>query len=303
MCLEGGSMDNFNFNLFKYFYYVVIYNGVTKASKNLSVAQPSLSLSIKNLELQLKATLIDRTCKQFTLTEEGRQLFELIKPFFENIEKNVKFLNNNKKYVEINIGIRYNYAKPLLADFIRDFRCKNPNVVLNIDLYSKLNFNKFKDNEYDVVIDDDDYIRQLEDAQIENLYNIDNCFICGSKLFDDYQNVRSIHEIEEVPFAAFRPCLKNGKFKQFCYQNNVSFTEIFNINESDLYFQLIKDNLCIGFSNKLLLNEYLNDKSIHIINIIEPIFKDILSIAYKKDNKLTEEFIASLKKYIDGEMK
>ena len=49
-------MDNFNFNLFKYFYYVVLYNGVTNASKNLNVAQPSLSLSIKNLELQLNKT-------------------------------------------------------------------------------------------------------------------------------------------------------------------------------------------------------------------------------------------------------
>ena len=51
-------MDNFNFNLFKYYYYVVLYGGVTNASKNLRVAQPSLSLSIKNLESQLNKKLI-----------------------------------------------------------------------------------------------------------------------------------------------------------------------------------------------------------------------------------------------------
>ena len=90
-------MDSFNFNLFKYFYFVVIYNGVTNASKNLSVAQPSLSLSIKNLEHQLNKLLIDRSKKQFTLTEEGYRLFEILKPTFESIEKNIDFFNDKKK--------------------------------------------------------------------------------------------------------------------------------------------------------------------------------------------------------------
>lgn len=56
-------MNNFNFNLFKNFYYIVVYKGVTNASKNLNVAQPSLSLSIKNLELQLNKVLINRSTK------------------------------------------------------------------------------------------------------------------------------------------------------------------------------------------------------------------------------------------------
>ena len=43
-------MDTFNFNLFKYFYYIVIYNGFTNASKYLNISQPSLSFSIKRLE-------------------------------------------------------------------------------------------------------------------------------------------------------------------------------------------------------------------------------------------------------------
>ena len=44
-------MNNFNLNLFKYFYYVVYYNGFTNASKNLNIAQSSLSYNIKQLEL------------------------------------------------------------------------------------------------------------------------------------------------------------------------------------------------------------------------------------------------------------
>lgn len=296
-------MDNFNFNLFKYFYYVVLYNGVTNASKNLNVAQPSLSLSIKNLESQLNKTLIDRSNKQFTLTGEGYQLFEILKPVFESIEKNIDFLTNEKKYLEINIGIRYSYGKIILSDFLKIFRNAYPNIKINIDLYSKLDFNKVKNGQYDIVIDDNDYISQLENVKTEVVCEIENCFICGNEALSDYKNVNSVSEIDTVPFIAYKPSLKAGKFKRFCYENDVSFLEIVNVNESDLYYKLVQENVGIGFSNKLLLKKFLQDKSLYIINIKEDIFKDVLSIAYTKNTQIVYNFIKLLKNYITEEMK
>ena len=295
-------MDNFNFNLFKYFYYVVLYNGVTNASKNLSVAQPSLSLSIKNLESQLNKILIDRNKKQFSLTEEGYQLYEILKPIFENIEKNIDFFNNEKKYIEINIGIRYSYAKNILSEFIKNFRYEFPKVKINVDLYSKLNFDKIKNKEYDIVIDDDDYIKQLENVNAEILCELENYFICGSNLYNEYKNINSIKEIDSMPFISYRPSLKTGKFRQYCYKNDVSFLEIFSVNESDLYFKLVKENFGIGISNKLLLKDYLNERTVFIINIEEKIFKDRISIAHTKNNIYINNFISMLKDYIRKEL-
>ena len=249
-------MDNFNLNLFKYFYYVVLYNGVTNASKNLSVAQPSLSLSIKNLEGQLQKTLIDRTSKQFMLTDEGEKLFELLKPFFENMEK-------------------------------------------NIDLYSKLNFEKVKNKEYDIVIDDYDYVSQLENISIENLISIKNYFICGNKYYNDFKDARSISELDEAPFISYRPSLKTGKFRKLCYDNNVSFIELYNVNESDLYFDLLIKNSLIGFTNEILLKEYLNNNDINIIKVCEEIFNDQISLAISKRNKNIDEFSKMLISYIN----
>ena len=295
-------MDNFNFNLFKYFYYVVLYNGVTNASKNLSVAQPSLSLSIKNLESQLNKILIDRNKKQFSLTEEGYQLYEILKPIFDNIEKNIDFFNNEKKYIEINIGTRYSYAKNILFEFIKNFRYEFPKVKINVDLYSKLNFDKIKNKEYDIVIDDDDYIKQLENVNAEILCELENYFICGSNLYNEYKNINSIKEIDSMPFISYRPSLKTGKFRQYCYKNDVSFLEIFSVNESDLYFKLVKENYGIGISNKLLLKDYLHERTVFIINIEEKIFKDRISIAHTKNNIYINNFISMLKDYIRKEL-
>ena len=113
-------MDNFNFNLFKNFYYVVLYNGVTNASKNINVAQPSLSLSIKKLEEELDLTLIDRSNYQFKLTEEGEKLFSILKPAFETISENVIFQNQDKQFLELNIGI-VNGLADVLSEFIKNF--------------------------------------------------------------------------------------------------------------------------------------------------------------------------------------
>ena len=52
-------MNNFNLNLFKYFYYVVYYNGFSNASRNLNIVQSALSYNIKQLEIQLNTKLID----------------------------------------------------------------------------------------------------------------------------------------------------------------------------------------------------------------------------------------------------
>ncbi|HJJ16750.1 MAG TPA: LysR family transcriptional regulator [Bacilli bacterium] len=292
-------MDNFNLNLFKYFYYVVLYNGVTNASKNLSVAQPSLSLSIKNLEGQLQKTLIDRTSKQFMLTDEGEKLFELLKPFFENMEKNIDFSNNKNKYEVINIGIRYCYAKSILSNFITLYSQEHPKIKLNIDLYSKLNFEKVKNKEYDIVIDDYDYVSQLENISIENLISIKNYFICGNKYYNDFKDVRSISELDEAPFISYRPSLKTGKFRKLCYDNNVSFIELYNVNESDLYFDLLIKNSLIGFTNEILLKEYLNNNDINIIKVCEEIFNDQISLAISKRNKNIDEFSKMLISYIN----
>ena len=246
---------------------------------------------------------IDRSNKQFNLTGEGYQLFEVLRPVFESIEKNIDFLNNKKKYLEINIGIRYSYGKTVLSEFLKIFRTEYPNVKINIDLYSKLDFNKVKNGQYDIVIDDNDYISQLENVKTETICEIENCFICGNRALSEYKNVNSVSEIDTVPFIAYKPSLKAGKFKRFCYENDISFLEIVNVNESDLYYKLVQENIGIGFSNKLLLKRFLQDKSLYIINIKEDIFKDVLSIAYTKNTHTVYNFIKMLKGYINEEMK
>ena len=72
-------MNNFNFNLLKYFYYVAYYKGFTNASKQLNLAQSALSYNVRILEQEMNQTLIVRNKKIFELTEQGSELYETLK--------------------------------------------------------------------------------------------------------------------------------------------------------------------------------------------------------------------------------
>ena len=130
-------MSNFNLNLFKYFYYVVYYNGFTNASKNLNIAQSSLSYNIKQLELQLDKMLIIRDNKNFELTEDGYNLYENLKSAFSILNQNLKQFDNQNT-MELTIGVRHYLSDFIFKDSIVEFINTYPNIHITIKLYSKL---------------------------------------------------------------------------------------------------------------------------------------------------------------------
>jgi DNA-binding transcriptional LysR family regulator len=138
-------MYNFNFNLFKHFYYVVYYKGFTNALKKLNIAQSALSYNVKTLENQIDKILIIRNSKNFDLTEDGYNLYETLKSVFGILEQNVQQFSDEKVYEEVTIGIRHYLSDFIFKDAIKEFVDKYPNIHLNIKLYSKLDIKKFDD--------------------------------------------------------------------------------------------------------------------------------------------------------------
>ncbi|MGM9951254.1 MAG: LysR family transcriptional regulator [Lysinibacillus sp.] len=59
-----------------YFIETVRHKNFSRAAKALHISQPSLSNAIKALEQEINAPLIERTTKQFQLTELGHQFYE-----------------------------------------------------------------------------------------------------------------------------------------------------------------------------------------------------------------------------------
>ncbi len=75
-----------NIHHLELFYYVAKFGGITEAVRNMpyGIQQPAMSGQIIQLEEFLGTTLFHR--RPFELTSQGRQLYEFICPFFDNLD-------------------------------------------------------------------------------------------------------------------------------------------------------------------------------------------------------------------------
>lgn len=290
-------MDNFNFNLFKYFYYVAYYKGFSNAARNLNVVQSALSYNVKTLENQIGKTLIIRNSKSFQLTDDGNNLYENLKSVFGILENNFQPLNDkNKIYDEITIGIRHELSDYIFKDSIKDFIEKNSKVHLNINLYSKLDIKKY-DEDYDIVIDYIEYTNLIDSNTKVELCELSNILVAGKNLYKEFSSVEDIQEIKGAKFISLCPNKKKGKFQKFCFENNILFTDIVAINDSSFQKQLIKDDIGLSLVPEESIKSELIKGDIKKLNVKNEIFKDKVIIVYKNNKKINiiNNFVNTLK--------
>ena len=75
-----------NIHHLELFYYVARHKGISEAVRNIpyGIQQPAVSAQVIQLEDDLGLTLFHR--RPFALTKPGAQLYEFIRPFFENLD-------------------------------------------------------------------------------------------------------------------------------------------------------------------------------------------------------------------------
>ena len=295
-------MSNFNLNLFKYFYYVVYYNGFTNAAKNLNVAQSSLSYNIKQLELQLDKILIIRGNKNFELTEDGYNLYENLKSAFSILNQNLKQFDNQNT-MELTIGVRHYLSDFIFKDSIVEFINTYPNIHINIKLYSKLDVKKFED-EYDILIDYEDYTNLINTNNKDLLCTLNNTFVSGKELSKNYELIQSIKELGNTRLISMGPNKKNGKFQKMCFENGILFENIISVNDSMISKELVKNNLGLCFVNKDFFKEEIANGDIKEIKVKEKLFDDNIYIVYKNVKNIDNitKFIKILKKQYKEEL-
>lgn len=295
-------MNNFNLNLFKYFYYVVYYNGFTNASKNLNIAQSSLSYNIKQLELQLDKTLIIRDNKNFELTEDGYNLYENLKSAFSILNQNLEQFDNQNT-VELTIGVRHYLSDFIFRDSIVEFINTYPNIHINIKLYSKLDVKKFED-EYDVLIDYEDYTNLINTNNKDLLCVLINTFVSGKNLSKNYESIQSIKELGNTRLISMCPNKKNGLFQKMCFENGILFENIISVNDSIISKELVKNNLGLCFVNRDFFKEEIANGDVKEIKVKEQLFNDNIYIVYKNGKNINNinKFIKILKKQYKEEL-
>lgn len=139
-----------NFKQLEFFRKTAELENISKAAKELFIAQPALSKAIKDLEKELGYTLFDRVGKQIRLNQNGEILYKHILHLqydFSHMESELRELNEQKPG---SVHVSFRVASRLLPDILCSFYAKYPD--FNLKVYQINQVTKSLP-EFDIIID------------------------------------------------------------------------------------------------------------------------------------------------------
>lgn len=112
-----------NIHHLELFYYVAKHGGIAGAVRNIpyGIQQPAVSGQIARLEEALDTKLFDR--RPFALSPAGKELFEFVRPFFDDVESVAKRIRGASSQLRVAAPsiVLHDYLPPLLQRVRKHF--------------------------------------------------------------------------------------------------------------------------------------------------------------------------------------
>ncbi len=114
----------------------LVYTGnFSEAAENLGISQPALSAQIKQLEIEVELSLIDRNARPITLTKDGEAFFEISMDILQRMEalKNLPVDLEEDIKGELKIGMIPTLAPYFVPLFIDKLQQNYPDLNITIE--------------------------------------------------------------------------------------------------------------------------------------------------------------------------
>lgn len=111
-------------------------NGITRASEELHLAQPSVSLAIRELEDYYGIRLFDRISRRLYVTEQGRMFYDYalhIVSLFDEMELGIR---NWEHMGTLRIGSSITIGNFLLPGLVKKFTTTHPEMNVNVSVHN-----------------------------------------------------------------------------------------------------------------------------------------------------------------------
>ena len=294
---------NIDFELYRIFYVVANHCNITKASEELSISQPAISKSIKNLEEQLGGQLFVRTKRGVVLTEEGKE-------FYNYIKQAIEYINNaENKFTDlinletgcIKIGISTTLTKEFLLPYLEEFHSLYPKIDIQIitNLTSDL-MPKLRKGLIDIVILNLNDKNYGNDIDIIKCRKINDCFVVNNKYKDLTLKEVSIKELNNYPLILQAKGSNTREFlDNIARENGVVLKPNIELASYSLVVEFSKIGLGIGYATKEYIKEAIKNKELYELELKEKIPSRYIGIALSKNhvpNFSTKRLIEIIKK-------
>lgn len=284
-------MSNINLNLYRIFCKVAQSKSYSEASEKLNLSVPNISVQITNLEEQLNLKLFNREKKGITLTEDGKELYEIVNKSissFDFAEKMAKD-KNDISCGSIRIACPSHLATYFLIEKVEKVKKVYPNLKISItcELDENKMFELLQDHKIDFAITD--ALIEGSNIKIEELVTINNIFVSKTPLaISDIKEIESLNCILNIEDTR-----TSKKLKEALQKYNVNIKANLMCDATEVRVEAVKRNMGIAYVIREAVKKELDNKELYEVNLPIELPSVKLNLIYLKDEltKVDKKFI------------
>ena len=286
-------------DLYNYFYYVCEFKSVTKAANFLYVSQPAITKQIKKLENKLGKNLIVKTSNGIELTNDGRILYNEIKPAIEklNIMENI-FKEKSGKYNQtIRIIAGHSTIQKFLLDTLSKFNKIHPNIKFELSTYHyQESIQRLREGKADLIFFSmGEIVETYSNIVINKWIDVEDIFVVSKELKKIYPTKINLLELNNYPIICKVNCsVTRSRIEKYYRENGLEFIPTYELSNGWLIKEYVYRNIGIGLVTKDFVTEDLQSGRIIEIKTDIKLPKRETGYAYRKNSvnySVLKEFI------------
>ena len=250
-----------NFVQLKYFLAVCEFGTVSAAAEYLHIAQPSLSLAIKELESEFGTQLFNRAHRGMRPTKEGLRLLEMSRDIIERVESAERAMRDmGKDKKALTLGVPPMIGSLVLPVIYGEFVSKSSDICLNIvECGREQMLKKVTDGQIDMAFISHD--RGLdEDFCGASLGALE--MVCSASVDSEIakKNTLTPNDLLDTPLVMFKDgFFQTDKIKAWFSKGGIEPQILMKTDQLSTITKLITAGTAVGFMFKRLIE---NDKSV-----------------------------------------
>ncbi|WP_237524214.1 LysR family transcriptional regulator [Shewanella sp. KX20019] len=231
-----------NLNLLATFYSVATNNSFSAAAEKLCLSKSVISKHVNQLEYELRCSLIQRTTRRISLTEEGLFLYERCAEIFDSVDKCYNFIDERKDIVRGKLRVKM----PAVLEF--DNGITNVFAEL-LSTYPELELEIIFDNRIgDLIQEKIDIVLRigaLEDSsyRCKKIKNINTYVIASPEYLSRYGTPQDPFELNKHKCMNYTHCLTQNRWMFIIDSKQVKI-------EIAPFLQLESESLLAGYAVK-----------------------------------------------------
>lgn len=251
---------NYTLNQLRVFLKIVELESITKASEELHLTQPAVSIQLKNLQDQFAIPLTEVIGRKIYITDFGKEIADAASKILSQVDEiNYKVLQHKGHIVgKLKVSV-VSTGKYVMPYFLTDFLNENKGVDLLMDVTNKSTvINHMENNEVDFAL-----VSVLpKQFAIDSITLMENrLYLVGKKTQETTQHI-TIKSLEKLPLIyREQGSATRQAMERFLTSNNINVTKKLELTSNEAVKQAVIAGL--GYSIMPLIgikNELKNDE-------------------------------------------